>query len=211
MIRNRLSELLSERGLKISRVAKEVEIARSSLTSMVQNDSEMIRYDAIDKLCKYLNVSPNDFFEYMPISIEYTFDEEPDVEYSIDYNFDNKLVLDKFVFDFLVDVNAYGKSETFDLEVKFMGFEPNEKTNFKISNESNTKNLKEVVNYLTPGLKNVLHKRIQKQMQNYVTEYLLEDIENNSSFSIPKSDMTRLKKAFEKAPVKLISNIFTEY
>lgn len=211
MIRNRLSELLSERGLKISRVAKEVEIARSSLTSMVQNDSEMIRYDAIDKLCKYLNVSPNDFFEYMPISIEYTFDEEPDVEYSIDYNFDNKLVLDKFVFDFLVDVNAYGKSETFDLEVKFMGFEPNEKTNFKISNESNTENLKEVVNYLTPGLKNVLHKRIQKQMQNYVTEYLLEDIENNSSFSIPKSDMTRLKKAFEKAPVKLISNIFTEY
>lgn len=211
MIRNRLSELLSERGLKISRVAKEVGIARSSLTSMVQNDSEMVRYDAIDKLCKYLNVSPNDFFEYMPISIEYTFDEEPNVEYSIDYNFDNKLVLDKFVFYFLVDVNAYGKSETFDLEVKFMGFEPNEKTNFKISNESNTEKLKEVVNYLTPGLKNVLHKRIQKQMQSYVTEYLLEDIENNSSFSIPKSDMTRLKKAFEKAPVNLISNIFTEY
>lgn len=211
MIRNRLSELLSERGLKISRVAKEVGIARSSLTSMVQNDSEMVRYDAIDKLCKYLNVSPNDFFEYMPISIEYTFDEEPNVEYSIDYNFDNKLVLDKFVFDFLVDVNAYGKSKTFDLEVKFMGFEPNEKTNFKISNESNTEKLKEVVNYLTPGLKNVLHKRIQKQMQSYVTEYLLEDIENNSSFSIPKSDMTRLKKAFEKAPVNLISNIFTEY
>ncbi len=211
MIRNRLSELLSERGLKISRVAKEVGIARSSLTSMVQNDSEMVRYDAIDKLCKYLNVSPNDFFEYMPISIEYTFDEEPNVKYSIDYNFDNKLVLDKFVFDFLVDVNAYGKSETFDLEVKFMGFEPNEKTNFKISNESNTEKLKEVVNYLTPGLKNVLHKRIQKQMQSYVTEYLLEDIENNSSFSIPKSDMTRLKKAFEKAPVNLISNIFTEY
>ncbi|MEB6260845.1 helix-turn-helix transcriptional regulator [Staphylococcus haemolyticus] len=211
MIRNRLSELLSERGLKISRVAKEVGIARSSLTSMVQNDSEMVRYDAIDKLCKYLNVSPNDFFEYMPISIEYTFDEEPNVEYSIDYNFDNKLVLDKFVFDFLVDVNAYGKSETFDLEVKFMGFEPNEKTNFKISNENNTEKLKEVVNYLTPGLKNVLHKRIQKQMQSYVTEYLLEDIENNSSFSIPKSDMTRLKKAFEKAPVNLISNIFTEY
>ena len=32
MIRNRLSELLSERGLKISRVAKDVKIARSSLT-----------------------------------------------------------------------------------------------------------------------------------------------------------------------------------
>ncbi|MBD1419893.1 helix-turn-helix transcriptional regulator, partial [Staphylococcus aureus] len=56
MIRNRLSELLSERGLKISRVAKDVKIARSSLTSMAQNDSEMIRYDAIDKLCSYLHI-----------------------------------------------------------------------------------------------------------------------------------------------------------
>lgn len=61
MIRNRLSELLSERGLKISRVAKDVKIARSSLTSMTQNDSEMIRYDAIDKLCSYLHISPSEF------------------------------------------------------------------------------------------------------------------------------------------------------
>ena len=70
MIRNRLSELLSERGLKTSRVAKDVKIARSSLTSMIQNDSEMVRYDAIDKLCRYLNINVNDFFEYVPMNIE---------------------------------------------------------------------------------------------------------------------------------------------
>lgn len=72
MIRNRLSELLSERGLKISRVAKDVKIARSSLTSMAQNDSEMIRYDAIDKLCSYLHISPSEFFEHNPINFDFT-------------------------------------------------------------------------------------------------------------------------------------------
>ncbi len=211
MIRNRLSELLSERGLKISRVSKEVDIARSSLTSMVQNDSEMLRYDAIDKLCKFLNITPTDFFEYSPISIEYTFDEDPDINYSIQNDLDNKLVLEKFNFDLLVDAEISSKIESFDLEVQFMGFEVEKKTNFKIKNEQNAQDLKNIVNQLTPGLKNVLHKRLQKHLQNYVTNFLINDIENNSVFSMSNNEINRLKKAFEKAPVNLISYIFTEY
>lgn len=211
MIRNRLSELLSERGLKTSRVALEVGIARSSLTSMIQNDSEMIRYDAIDKLCKYLNITPNDFFEYSPIAIDYTFDEDPDINYSIEHAFDDKLILEKFNFDLLIDTKVKNKIDTFDLEVQFYGFEDRRKTSFKIKNEDDAKELKEIVNQLSPGLKNVLHKRMTKQLQNYVTGILLNDIENNSVFSISNNDMNRLKKAFEKAPVNLISDIFTEY
>ncbi|MGX0658441.1 helix-turn-helix domain-containing protein [Staphylococcus hominis] len=211
MIRNRLSELLSERGLKTSRVALEVGIARSSLTSMIQNDSEMIRYDAIDKLCKYLNITPNDFFEYSPIAIDYTFDEDPDINYSIEHAFDDKLILEKFNFDLLIDTKVENKIDTFDLEVQFYGFEDRRKTSFKIKNEDDAKELKEIVNQLSPGLKNVLHKRMTKQLQNYVTGILLNDIENNSVFSISNNDMNRLKKAFEKAPVNLISDIFTEY
>ncbi|HDU1442640.1 TPA: helix-turn-helix transcriptional regulator, partial [Staphylococcus pseudintermedius] len=70
MIKNKLSELLSERGLKTSRVAKDVGIARSSLTSMIYNDNEMLRYDSIDKLCRYLNITPTDFFEFVPMDID---------------------------------------------------------------------------------------------------------------------------------------------
>ncbi|QGY85765.1 helix-turn-helix transcriptional regulator [Staphylococcus epidermidis] len=54
-IRNKLSELLSKRNLKTSKVAKEVSIAKSSLDSMIQN--EMISLYAIDKLCNYLNIN----------------------------------------------------------------------------------------------------------------------------------------------------------
>ncbi|WP_158000345.1 helix-turn-helix domain-containing protein [Staphylococcus epidermidis] len=50
-----MSELLSKRNLKTSKVAKEVSIAKSSLDSMIQN--EMISLYAIDKLCNYLNIN----------------------------------------------------------------------------------------------------------------------------------------------------------
>ncbi|HGZ7055047.1 MAG: helix-turn-helix transcriptional regulator, partial [Staphylococcus aureus] len=111
MIRNRLSELLSERGLKISRVAKDVKIARSSLTSMAQNDSEMIRYDAIDKLCSYLHISPSEFFEHNPINFDFTFDEEPNYKindvfegFEVTANITHAFSIENFDFEILVDV-----------------------------------------------------------------------------------------------------------
>lgn len=210
MIRNRLSELLSERGLKISRVAKEARIARSSLTSMVQNDSEMIRYDAIDKLCKLLNVTPNEFFEYSPIIIEYSFDDYPEVNYELQRDVDDKLVLKHFEFDFLVDVEDSSDKKRFDLEIQFTGFTEDKRTHFKVKDEQKTQSLKEIVDQLSPGLKNVLYKKLQKELQSYVTCFLLNDIVENYD-DLSSSDIKRLKQAFEKYPLKLNSNIFTEY
>ncbi|MBL0846994.1 helix-turn-helix domain-containing protein [Mammaliicoccus fleurettii] len=211
MIRNRLSELLSERGLKISRVAKEVEIARSSLTSMVQNDSEMIRYDAIERLCTFLNISPNDFFEYTPISVEYTFDEHPNIQYDILQDFERKLVLKKFDFDFLVDIKNSTEDQSFDLDISFKSFHGDSETIFKVNDEDSVQELKEIINKLSPGLKSVLYKKLQKNIQSYVTHFLIRDITYNINYSLSDEDIDKLKKAFEKKPVKLVSNIFTEY
>src|SRR5690625_3225521 len=71
MIRNRLSILLAERGLTITKVAKETGISRNTITSTAQNDTEMIRLKTINSLCKFLNVTPTEFFEYEPIDIEF--------------------------------------------------------------------------------------------------------------------------------------------
>ncbi|EOQ22607.1 helix-turn-helix domain-containing protein [Bacillus cereus] len=71
MIRNRLAVLLAERELKISRVAEETNIARSTLTSISQNDSKMIQLETINELCNYLRITPCDFFEYAPLDITY--------------------------------------------------------------------------------------------------------------------------------------------
>lgn len=71
MIRNRLSELLSERGLKITKVAKDTGISRNTLTATAQNDSKMIQYETIDTLCSYLRVTPNEFFQFIPYSLSF--------------------------------------------------------------------------------------------------------------------------------------------
>ncbi|EAF6966384.1 XRE family transcriptional regulator, partial [Listeria monocytogenes] len=70
MIHNNLSVLLAERNIKITRVAKDTGISRSTITAIAQNDSKMIQMETIDTLCRYLNISPQDFFEFVPINIE---------------------------------------------------------------------------------------------------------------------------------------------
>lgn len=72
MIRNRLAALMGERGLKITRVAKDTGISRNTITSISQNDSEMIRMETINTLCKYLGVTPCEFYEYEPIDIVFS-------------------------------------------------------------------------------------------------------------------------------------------
>ncbi len=62
----------------------------------------------------------------------------------------------------------------------------------------NAKELKDIVGQLSPGLKNVLHKRLQKNLQTYITSFLINDIEVNSVFSMADSDMNRLKKHLKK-------------
>lgn len=72
MIKNRLSTLLAERGLKITKVSNETGISRNTITSISQNDSEMIRLETINTLCTYLGVTPCEFFDFVPIEVEFT-------------------------------------------------------------------------------------------------------------------------------------------
>lgn len=71
MIRNRLAELLAERHLKISKVANDIEgLSRNTITATAQNNGKMIQLETIDKLCQYLEIDINDFFEYLPFDVK---------------------------------------------------------------------------------------------------------------------------------------------
>lgn len=74
MIRNKLSILLTERGLKATKVANDTGIARSTLSKISSNSSEKIEYSTINTLCKYLRITPSDFFEYSPIDVSFYFE-----------------------------------------------------------------------------------------------------------------------------------------
>ena len=76
MIRNRLAELLSERKLKISRVANEIpNLSRNTITSTAQNSGKMIQLETVNSLCMYLGITPAEFFEYIPYDITVSVDD----------------------------------------------------------------------------------------------------------------------------------------
>lgn len=75
MLRNNLSMLLTERQLRISKLANDTGISRTTLTSLSTNSSKMVQIETVNKLCQVLKISPADFFEYVPFDFEYTFDE----------------------------------------------------------------------------------------------------------------------------------------
>lgn len=72
MLINRLLVLLAERGEKASSVSHKTGIARSTLSALSNNSSRMIQFDTINTLCRYLQVTPGDFFEYYPNDFEFS-------------------------------------------------------------------------------------------------------------------------------------------
>lgn len=86
MIKNRFSSLIAERGLKITKVALDTGISRPSLTAIAQNDTEMIRLETVNTLCKYLGITPTEFFEYIPLDVEFSILID-DIDYEISEQF----------------------------------------------------------------------------------------------------------------------------
>ena len=116
MIRNRLAELLSERQLKITKVAKDTGISRNTITSTAQNDTKMIQYDTIDVLCQYLNITPNDFFDFIPVDYSLSFfTENVSIIAKTDSYYDS--YVDKIEYEFIlyIDIKGYGFEKTFEL------------------------------------------------------------------------------------------------
>ena len=66
MICNKFSAILGERLLKISKVAKDTGISRTTLTHLYYRRNLHITMEVLDKLCAYLNCNVGDLFEYKP-------------------------------------------------------------------------------------------------------------------------------------------------
>ncbi|TPR40433.1 helix-turn-helix domain-containing protein [Apilactobacillus micheneri] len=67
MIKNRLSKILSEKNLTISRVANDIpDLSRNTINSIANNKTKMIQMNTVNQLCQYLEVTPNDFFMFIP-------------------------------------------------------------------------------------------------------------------------------------------------
>lgn len=116
MIRNNLSTLFSERGLKATRVSAETGIARSTLSSLTQNDSKMIQLETINTLCMYLGITHEEFFSYFPYDFEYSLYLNTINIYTSTSPFDNNDILGIFNFDFYISVISKDGKRTYSAE-----------------------------------------------------------------------------------------------
>lgn len=63
MVKCHLSRLMGERKLKISDVARDTGLHRNTVTLLYQETATRVDLDAIERLCRYFNVSVGDLFE----------------------------------------------------------------------------------------------------------------------------------------------------
>ena len=78
MIRNRLNELMKIKKVRVKDLNEQLGISRATLVKIRENTATQMRYDTINKLCKFLNVTLDDFFEYTPLDITI----EPQIDYT---------------------------------------------------------------------------------------------------------------------------------
>ena len=70
MLRNRLAVLLAQKQIKISRMALDTGLSRTTLTALSQNDSKRIDNDTLNTILMYLQITPNDFFNFLSYDFE---------------------------------------------------------------------------------------------------------------------------------------------
>ena len=69
MILCNLSNILEKRNMSIIELSKLTSISRISLSALANNKSSGINYETLDAICRSLQIKPNEFFLYLPISI----------------------------------------------------------------------------------------------------------------------------------------------
>lgn len=66
MIKNKLSELMGKYRIKMTELSRGTGISYSAIKNMYHNKTKAIEFEKLDKLCNYLECTPNDILEFTP-------------------------------------------------------------------------------------------------------------------------------------------------
>lgn len=90
MLKCNLAVLFAERNIKISKASADTGISRTTLTSLVNNYSQGVQLDTLNKLCLYLQITPEKFFSYLPFDYKISGDRQSDELFIINFAFTSK-------------------------------------------------------------------------------------------------------------------------
>lgn len=115
MIKNNFNTLMAERQLKITRVSNDTGISRTTLTALSQEMSKGVQLDTLNTLCKYFNITPCEFFDYLPFDLEYNI--EQDTEEELVPNSKDGIEYTTSC-DYILFINMKGKNQNKTFEIK---------------------------------------------------------------------------------------------
>ncbi|NLM38722.1 MAG: helix-turn-helix transcriptional regulator [Firmicutes bacterium] len=64
-IRVRLDQIMLERGMSLTELAKRIDITMANLSILKNNKAKAIRFSTLERLCEVLNCQPGDILEYV--------------------------------------------------------------------------------------------------------------------------------------------------
>ena len=64
MLKLRVTELLNERGMTKYSLYKQLGMSYQNYNNMINNKTASIRYENIEAMCVFFNVTPNELFEW---------------------------------------------------------------------------------------------------------------------------------------------------
>ena len=65
-IKIQLSRMLGERRMKMSELASKADVTRNTVNSLYHERAKGVTFEVMSKLCKTLNCTPGDLFEFVP-------------------------------------------------------------------------------------------------------------------------------------------------
>ncbi|OKL35371.1 helix-turn-helix domain-containing protein [Domibacillus mangrovi] len=221
MIRNRLAVLLAERGLKITRVAKDTGISRNTITATAQNDSEMIRLETINTLCKYLSITPCEFFEYEPLDISFSLEV---VSFPFKFNeAEQVLWSEELKADLFMDIDGVPNLESVDLTCSvhngvLFDSDGNKKVSLKVEFDDKKEEelfLNEVYSKLKPSfhkeiyysLYSTIEMEINKKVHSNITNCINKHLDSFIHFSF----LEVLSSAIENYDLEIQSDVFKPF
>lgn len=119
MIRNNLSILMSERNMKNSVLSLKTGISKNTISSTAKNDGKMIQLETINKICQVLDVTPNEFFSYLPYDLKISSSMNNLVvnAYENEESMINKIIVSNLELDIFIQVlEKSNVTQTFEFE-----------------------------------------------------------------------------------------------
>lgn len=185
MVDSNLAVLLAERNLKITRVSRDTGISRTTLTALCNDYTGGIKFDTLNVLCKYLKITPQEFFNYSPYDYEITVYEDEmtdnikaleELSDKMERVYDISITITKHEYKWLLPLNVLVEaSDVVPFNKILLGIllaEDMENDNVNPADVNAYREFKQMIQDFTPRQVERFKSDVEEMLKQHVTDFL---------------------------------------